>query len=68
MYDKIYDIVVDKFVEDRDDFWLKVNKLGEQEYEHFKDVEEDLEKLLKKIKELEELEDIMDFLHTKIYR
>lgn len=68
MYDKIYDIVIDKFVGNRDDFWLKVNEFAKQEYEHFKDVEKDLEKLLKKTKELEELEDIMNFLHSKIYR
>lgn len=68
MYDKIYDIVIDKFFENRDDFWLKVNEFAKQEYEHFKDVEKDLEKLLKKTKELEELEDIMNFLHSKIYR
>ena len=68
MYDKIYDIVIDKFVDNRDDFWLKVNEFAKQEYEHFEDVEKDLEKLLKKTKELEELEDIMNFLHNKIYR
>lgn len=66
MYSKIYDIVVDKFIEKRDSFWEDLDNLNESATD-FKEVKKGMEKMVERTKELIDLEDIMDFLHSKIY-
>ena len=66
MYSKIYDIVVDKFIEKRDSFWEDLDNLNESATD-FKEVKKEMEKMVERTKELIDLEDIMDFLHSKIY-